>query len=383
MSNTLTALGSVAGGFGRGVLMGREDARQQKDSERRERIGGYQERQLKQAEADDVVMREAQQQASSVLQRYREQYEGPRAQALLSGQQVDGPTTFTPNQEQQLEAMQARTNYLFDKGKTDKAVQYWVNDEAFRGQLRSNAMQRGMLSYKASGDPSEVIAGVYKYMDDGWEIQQVSPQVSGEGGGITGWNVTRVDRKGNRKTDTLTPQDIDSLVQWSADPKAVAKYSLEEKLARLKAGLDVQTEGVRQQGRVALEGVKHNYSILEGKDRSKLKLGEIAAEGDQRRQTEKVKGEQDRITEGVKSKGAGAEKKDAVYDQIHDEIIRTVGENKDGPLGGTRIGNEETQAAAQYADALKRANPELSVAEAVRRSLAELKRRKGEPTPKK
>jgi hypothetical protein len=153
---------------------------------------------------------------------------------------------WQPTNEQILAAGQARTNKLFELGRTDAALKQWSQDEGLRAGLRRRAVEQGMLDYRASGDPTSLLKGVYSHIDDGWDIDGVTTS-KGLDGSVR-FNVSRRNqRTGATDTHTLEPKHIDGIAQFAMDPEQAAKYALMEKLAGYKVDRAIEAGGKKHE----------------------------------------------------------------------------------------------------------------------------------------
>jgi hypothetical protein len=272
MSSTLAGLGAIAGGLSRGLADGQrlagdmEDRAYQRDQRLRQRTLQDRDDALNaDLEAANAAMRERLQGFAS--EHSRTQGPGPRNNLLLGG--TDGsmpdqtandtpsaaPAGFRPTEEQLLDAAQARTNTLFARGRHDAAVKQWVQDEGLRGQLRKQAAQRGLLAYKSTGDIAPLLSGIYKHLDDGYELSGVEPVNNPDPKAPRSWTVQRRNTvTGETKTDRIGADEVDGLIQFALDPVQAAKYSLMEKLAGFKG--DQQRETNRERGELTLDQIE-------------------------------------------------------------------------------------------------------------------------------
>lgn len=175
---------------------------------------------------------------------------------------------FRPTQEQLMASAQARTDKLFELGRHDQAVQQWVKDESLRGQLRKQAVEKGMMQFKTTGDPTPLLQGVYSHLDDGWSIKSVVPTKDVNGAPV--YSVERVNQHtGEAKTNAVAPDEIQGLVQFALDPVEAAKYSLKEKLAAFKANEDRKTKHVEGEEHRDTQAEKHVLTLDEIEKRTR------------------------------------------------------------------------------------------------------------------
>lgn len=177
-------------------------------------------------------------------------------------------TPFKPTEQHLLAAAQARTDKLFELGRHDQAVKQWAQDEGMRSQLRKQAVERGMLAYKASGDIKPLLTGVYQTIDDGNDLGNIEQVNNPDAKAPAAWNVERINQRTGEKTVQRVGADqIDGLVQFAMDPAQAARYSLMEKLAGFKGDQQRRTNdergamtldqiGARSDGNLAVAGVR-------------------------------------------------------------------------------------------------------------------------------
>lgn len=248
MGLSLASLGSAAegavSGWQRGLRI-REDNDQRAVERKR------------QAEADAIAkdMQTANQAAAERLNSFAPKADPTANYMTLGGSDSSMPdqsaidrapkaAPFRPTQEHLLRAAQARTDKLFELGRTDQAVQQWAKDEQLRGMMRKQAAERGMMSYKASGDPTELLKGVYGNLDDGWDISSVVPSKDADGSAV--YEVERVNQlTGKVQKTPITAEKLESLIAFSLDPVQAAQYSLKEKLAAFEQAQKQGTERVK------------------------------------------------------------------------------------------------------------------------------------------
>lgn len=250
---------------------------------------------------------------------------------------------FRPTQQHLLAAAQARTDKLFELGRHEQAVQQWAKDEQMRGLMRRQAAERGVASYKASGDPTELLKGVYDTIDDGWDFKGVTPS-KGLDGSVR-YRVERVNpRTGAVEDHELAAGEIDGLIGFALDPVQAAQYALKEKLAQFEAGQKQATERVKGEEDRKTAGTKHSFSLAEHAAQNRYSLGQISARGAEERRTAAAApytlGEgQERFTPGKDGKpvsvAKGAPKASKPSDEVRDaeNLLDTLAK---AGIGGTQ-----------------------------------------------
>jgi hypothetical protein len=262
MSGGLAGLGAIAGGLSRGLADGQAfNAAQEEQAARRDQ----RQRQRTLQDRDDALYADLEAANAAMRQRLqnfqaehmRAQGPGPRNALTLGGTDSsmpdqagsDMPSTmaaFRPTEEQLLDAARARTDALFARGRHDVAVKQWVQDEGLRAQMRKQAAERGMLAFKSTGDVEPLLRGVYDHLDDGYDLAGVVPVNNPDPKAPRAWDVQRRNSvTGETKTDRVSADQVDGLMQFALDPVQAARYSLMEKLAAYKGDQQRQTNAER------------------------------------------------------------------------------------------------------------------------------------------
>lgn len=279
MPSLLEGLGYAAGGLAQGLERGQGIRMRNMAMEQ-------QQRQMEQQAAIEADMRAADEAARAAVQQMRaqhdQQYTGLGAHMTRGGSDgslaggdaaqdaVSQPVpAFQPSKRQMLAVSEARTNELLKRGRTDQAMKLWTQDEGMRQQLRQEAAQQGLARFKTSGDPTELLKGVYENIDDGWDIGNViqGPETQD---GVKIFGIERVNQAtGEKRTDEVRSDEIEGLVMQALDPMGAAKYSWQSKLEAFKAKQARQTNEARH----------------------KQTLAEIEARGDNQRDVQELKNE--------------------------------------------------------------------------------------------
>ena len=299
---------------------------------------------------------------------------------------------YKPNDSTMFKAAEARGQALARHGLWDQYMQNEAQVAPMRLRARSNALQR----YQTDGDIEALARSVYPTIFDGKEIvgvERVEGAPGSENLGLAARPSTLKLKLSDGTETTTDPQRLVQLVKQSLiDPQTTLKNEIELNMARAKAEVEAagrvmverekgdqarKTESVKAENAQKLEGVKfgnqkeitglNNASrekVAEGNNAATMGAARIGADG--RLQAARISAD---------GKAESGPKKDQQYDQLHDEFVRVYGDTQMGALGGTRTANEHTQAMASYAQALMKSQPGLSVAEAIRKSADEWKKR--------
>lgn len=242
--SALNALGSLADGISQGMVLGRE-------LKSRDMALQQQKKQMDQQAAIEADMRAADEAASAAVKnmqaQHQQQYTGMGAFMARGGSDgslaggdaaqdaVSQPVpAFQPSKRQMLAVSEARTNELLKRGRTDQAMKMWIQDEGMRFQLRQEEAQKGLARFKATGDPTELLKGVYENVDDGFDISNViqGPETQD---GVKIFGVERVNQAtGKKEVHELRSDEIEDLVMQSLDPKGSAEYAWRSKLEAFK-----------------------------------------------------------------------------------------------------------------------------------------------------
>ncbi len=237
-----------------------------------------------------------------------------------------------------------------------------------RAERRKGVIDQALASYRADKDPVKLAQSVYPEIYDGREIT----------------NAIRRDGKiefslSDGSKMITTPDELVTGVEYLRDPAAAAEFEAKTRWEAAKTRID--TEGKltveREKGRIERDTEDHKQGNRIGLEnaRSKNTRSEIGLRNAGDLAAVKARGEEDRKTASAKGETAAVGKRDAVYDQLHDEIIRAYGDSSTGIAGGNRVGNEATSQGADYARALMAADPKMTMVEAKRQAVAEMKKR--------
>ena len=269
----LGGLGSLAGGMAQGLQTGQamrareqqmtlaaaDQAMQEEVQGRRRQEWARQDQQQARDDATRTTLEAANQEAARVLR---------EAQAAHEADPANAGTPFQPSKDLIVRAGEARTNALFKAGRTDDAMKFFAQDSAMRASLRREAIEQNYQRYKATRDPSALIEGVYRNIDDGFDLKGVEPVKTLDGSVV--YRITRQSRDNPEKVDTqeFTPDDVEMFVQGALNPQGVLKYELDSRLAREKHQQVMEQIGERGDNAMDLQGLK-NKGML---DATKLRI---------------------------------------------------------------------------------------------------------------
>lgn len=258
----LGGLGSLAGGLAQGMERGQAmRAREQQmtlaaaDQAMQEEVMGRRrkdwERQDAQAARDDqtrATLEAANAEAARVLR---------EAQAAHEADPANAGKPFQPAKDLIVRAGEARTNALFKAGKTDEAMKFFAQDAAMRDGLRREAVEQNYQRYKATRDPTALIDGVYRNIDDGFDLKGVQPVKTLDGSVV--YRITRQSRDNPEKTDVqeFTPDDVEMFVQGALNPQGVMKYELDSRLSREKHRQIMEQIGERGDNAIELQHLRN------------------------------------------------------------------------------------------------------------------------------
>jgi hypothetical protein len=299
---------------------------------------------------------------------------------------------YKPNDSTMFKAAEARGQALAKHGLWDQYMQNEAQIAPMRLRARSTALQR----YQADGDVEALARSVYPTIFDGKEIvgiERVEGAPGSENLGLAARSSTLKLKLSDGTETTTDPQRLVQLVKQSLiDPQTTLKNEIELNMARAKAEAEAagrvtverergeqarKTEGVKAENAVQLQGVKFGQEKelagLNNASREKVAAGNNSATLGAAHIGASARKEAAQI--GAASKAESGPKKDQQFDQLHDELVRVYGETQMGALGGTKTATEGTQAMAAYAQALMKADPNMTVAQAIRKSSEEWKKR--------
>jgi hypothetical protein len=257
--SALAGLGALAGGVATGLERGERLAQDRQTRELRQRAIDEQEKVRRDLQAADQAMadrlKEFQQQAGAnadPVQQFNRL--GGTDSSMPDQAAIDAAPAaqpWRPDNRQLMAAAQARTDKLFELGRHDAAVKQWAQDEGLRAQIRKRAAVEGMTAFKTSGDPRALLDGLYSAIDDDHDLADVKPITSLDPKAPPSWRVERVNRRtGERKSDVLSSDDIQGVVDFALNPEQAARYSLMEKLAGFRGEQTRQTNDAKHSNRL-------------------------------------------------------------------------------------------------------------------------------------
>ena len=280
-----------------------------------------------------------------------------------AGKQLGGSNY---SDERLYQAYRARTDALARAGLTDHFMDSFSKTSALGARIRQSKMASALARLN-SGDASGV-ADLYGYVNDGRSVESVEP-VQQQQGAEPAWRVkVRNHDNGSTSDQVLTRSQLMQGLQSIND---------------YQNALRIEAERAKE--------------IFATDQKIRATDAEVRAKGEEDRKTEEVKGKEARKTEDVKGakaiavereKGGQARETDkakrdaetkakrSTDEALHGLVRDVIGEQQNGPLGGTRIGNEDTMQIAAYARALQESDPAMNDLAAVRASVAEFRKRR-------
>jgi hypothetical protein len=334
--------------------------------------------QVAKAKAHQAAMMEADKAATGVIDQ-------SKAQWAMNGAQGE----YRPNSETVFRAIEARGSTLAKAGMWDQ----FMENEARAAPMRMKARGEALQQYQVDGDVDRLARAVYPTLFDGKTIVG-SEQIEGADA-VAGLPARAAGLKVKLSDGTervLDPQKLVGQIKLSLDPDAVKREAIMNvELAKIRAQGEERvraaeatgeqarkTEGVKAENARGLASVKFGYdSQLQGqRDTAADKRNERTVQGGL--QAAGIRAEGGVRAAGVRAsgdgKGAGG-KKDQVFDQIHDELIRGYGKENPTSLSGSKTGDELTLRAARYAqDLVDKEN--IPMRDALVKAGAELKKRR-------
>lgn len=355
---------------------------------------------------DGVQFRQQQEQYARAKQQQAARDEADKAfgDTIAQSQQewldAGGQGTYQPNDMTMFKAAGARGTALAKAGDW----QGWAQNEAAVQQQRQRVRVGAWQQFQQSGDIEGLVRAVHSTVNDGRDIvgiekvqppePQAPPRIPGAPDVAQPQAPTLQDaqpqqpmlriRYSDGHEETKPAAEIVRGVQsLLVDPVKTAEKELELNFLNTKNLIETsgkvrveqekgnqarQTEGVKHDNAVSLEGVKF------GNERTLTGIKEAGAN-----QRARIGADATLGAASIRAKASGEGKagdEQKRFKQTHDEITRIVGQQMQGALGGTRISNEQTMAAARYAQALMD-NEGMSYGDAIGQAVAELKKRSG------
>lgn len=147
-----------------------------------------------------------------------------------------------PTEQQKLKAASIYGGEMMRRGRYDEAAKVMGMVEPIRARHRAESARAGMLDWKTTGNPTNLLRSIYDQIDDGWDLD----------GDVTGYGDKQfVVKRRNTitgKTDEQTydaDQINDLVMEIVASPEDIAKYSFREKLEAFKGDQDRKTNAER------------------------------------------------------------------------------------------------------------------------------------------
>jgi hypothetical protein len=192
------------------------------------------------------------------------------------------PQPYQPDSMTVLNAMHARGDAIAKSGDLDLWTQHEAATAPLRNSIRQQVIGKALADYNATGDGAALASTVYPTIHDGTNIQAIKTDPTG-GLGMQGASQAVAAGQTvkpayqiqltNGQSHTLTGDQIASMAHDAMiDPQKAAQYEYEARLL-----------GLKNQGEIGVAQAK------------------AAAEGDQARQTEGVKGQNAMTVEGLRS----------------------------------------------------------------------------------
>lgn len=292
-------------------------------------------------------------------------------------------------------AAEARGVALAKAGQWDAFLQNEAAVQPLRMRARATALQR----YEMDGDVDKLARSVYPTLFDGKEIVSTERIQGAEGSANLGLAARpeklRVKMSDGSTKDLDPQQFVTSLKQSLIDPKTAAEKELALNLEMAKQQAmtqrELQVEGEKgRQTRItetqkaghqaSLEGTKFGYQRQlqsennasaerrsAGNNAATLGAARIGADG-------RLAVAEARATAAENGGGTG-HKRDQRFGQLHDQIAKVYGQGTTGLAGEGKAATEDTRKMASYADALMEADPSLSMAQAIDKSVTEWAKR--------
>jgi hypothetical protein len=336
-------------------------------------------REAKSREALDGVNNEI---AGAVKAAEQEHLAGQRRDWLAQGnaEAEFKPQPFRMDDVMGFDLANRRSVGLMKAGLVKEAVENEAHVQAQRMRVRQSALEQ----YKATGK-KDPIGLVKRFMDTmpngksvvGGETIEGAPGVTDSPNiGSIAPIAPKVKIKFSDGTDATMPlADIEDMALRLSDPKFAEREGLawlEDIKQKLQGNREVRVAGAKAE----LEGNQARTTLAE-KNKFDLTLADANNVAAQRRvdtTAGATLGAARIRADGDAKKAADSNKRDQVFDQLHDELIRGYGAEQPGSMSGARIGDDFTAAGARYARDLVASG--LSFNEALGKAAAEVKKRR-------
>jgi hypothetical protein len=336
-----------------------------------------QQEQIAKQKAQAAAMAEADRAATGVIDQ-------SKAEWAMNGAQGE----YRPSSATVFRAIEARGSTLAKAGLWDQ----FMENEARAAPMRLKARGEALQQYQIDGDVDKLARSVYPTLFDGKTIVG-SERIEGAEAveGLPARAAKLKVKLSDGTEHTLNPQELVGQIKLSLDPEALKREAMMNvELAKIRAqgeervraaqetGAQARdTERVRGQNARGLAAVKFGYDqeLQTQRDAAADKRNERTVQGGL--QAAGIRAEGGVRAAGVRAKADGDKggKKDQVFDQLHDELIRGFGKENPTSLSGARTGDEMTLRATRYAQDLM-ATEGLSMREALVKAGTELKKRR-------
>ena len=284
----------------------------------------------------------------------------------LQAPAVDATHQREWNKRAVLKSLDARSDFFAGKGD----MQGFMKNEAaampYRAEVRSAAIDRALVGYKATKDPIALAKTVHEFIFDGRDITDAKQD---------GDKLTFTLSDGSKQV--MTPDEVLQTAQYMRDPKAAAEYEAKTRWELTKARIETEAKNTQadHKGKVdaGLETVKHGNAVaLEGV-RGRNELQQIGARTTGDIKVAEARGAQDRLTKQVKP-AKSAEDKRLRSDALQRMVINS-GVGVIDPVTQQARGNADSNKVTFRAEQYMDANPEMTEAEAVMHAVNEFKQR--------
>lgn len=222
---------------------------------------------------------------ADILTQAQRDHEAQQAAALMDWTKQKGSaegfkaTPFRADENLYIRAMDARSAALASRGEWDD----WLKAESIamplRERVRENTIGKALQQYDSDGDPVALAKAVYPTVYDGKEIADVQVDKTGGLGfkGAAGLSVAGKDLPSERYVfklsdgTTLKPMTKDQLVErvkWAQmNPAEVRKYEFAQRAEAAKRAAELEQtkakESMRGDQDRQTEGVKHGHKMAQ------------------------------------------------------------------------------------------------------------------------
>lgn len=284
-----------------------------------------------------------------------------------------------------LAAMQAKTNHFLNKGRVDQYKKSWLETSEMRAQIRASEFAGADKEYALSGDPTVYAKRVYPLIEDGHDFVD-SKVVPGQDG-KPAVSITRRDQATGEVTTGEVPVDkFMRSVEIARDPAAV----LGREAAYAKKLFETNEEIRKEQAKSKIKGDEDRTTeTLKSKQKLESIRLEKGMEGGNAIALENTKqlaprtltpGQEVTVPQRQKDgsiKYVTAAKNDAskavtgtTDSQLSAMAITNFGDND--PVSGRKIGNDRTARIAAAARVIQKANPGLDANQAIEAAAREV-----------